>query len=515
MVVGASIATIILVIDVFYTHFGLDIGSLLVELVNILLAITGYTLLLGAQPPNAFIARLLGLALFALVLDDYVPGGFGLIVAWELIFVASLQTLESPTAVREDSPSAIAERLPIILVSLNLAILAFIWFSVPALASMAAALGLGLIVLELARRFTNGERSDKKPHWRARLASREVLLPVLGLFAVWLLYQSLFISPRPSYYTQSMAIAVRNLYPKPTEGFRVDIYMKVPMVATGCRNPVQVTAVFSGTPDLWEHPAKPLKGTAHLALAIQSDRGLIGNQGAITNVEVGTTRNPKAPLQPETAYPSQSPHDSRVTFGPVTRSGGSLGEPERHRVSGSIKHWSSSWTPIVVSFDANWVTRRSLGSCYVRLPNLTGNGDGQSFGGALDEAVHSLGLSLVHFYALDRRVAASYGRIRLAVDGNILDDKSTPKPNSLDATQSEAIWTCSSSRFDTEASHAPIVPGKGLAIPSDELLPGGSSCGGFAVATTPWYEPFNSLALIVVGVVISMGIDFVYKELRD
>jgi hypothetical protein len=256
-------------------------------------------------------------------------------------------------------------------------------------------------------------------------------------------------------------------------------------------------------------PDEPLNRTANLAIAVQSDRGLIGGQGSTTNFYSGITGKRQAPVDPQLAY-EEPVKGIKSSFSSVAQSN-FLGSGNSQVISGTIEKWASSWAPIVVRFDANWVTRRSFGSCYVRLPSLTGNSV------AVTDTVNYLykddpsGYSKLSDEAR-RRVAASYGRVRLAVDANILDDKSTPRPSNLDATQSEATWTCSSSRFDAYEDQISSSR-RGIAIPGSEPLPSGSSCGGFAVVTSPWYEPFNAMTLIVVGVVISMAIEFIYREL--
>jgi hypothetical protein len=114
-------------------------------------------------------------------------------------------------------------------------------------------------------------------------------------------------------------------------------------------------------------------------------------------------------------------------------------------------------------------------------------------------------------------VAASYGRIRLEVNADLLGEQSAPRPTTFDAGQSQSIWTCSSSALDTVAGRR-IVPrsptGKGVAVPSSQELPGDSGCGGFAVVSSGIAQPFRELALIALGVIISIDVDIAYSEIR-
>jgi hypothetical protein len=264
VVIGACIATLILGFTVLSGEFIPYIIELTPVLLDIALITAALFLVLRAQSPNfpvalllaaGILARYLTVYLFVAVptIRHYVPSGLTTLVEWGLIFAASLRPIRSTTErTNEDQWPWIVKRIPTILVSSILIILTIIWFNEPSVASIATAVGLGLIVLELARGFTGVQRPTERREWRSRLRSRELLLPVLGLVVVWLLYQTLFVSPRPSDYTQSIAIAVRDLHPKPDAGFRIDVHMTVPTsLFGGCRNPVQVAAVISGTPDLW------------------------------------------------------------------------------------------------------------------------------------------------------------------------------------------------------------------------------------------------------------------------
>jgi hypothetical protein len=538
LVSGASF-TAILVVSLFLLDYNEGWvpelrGSSGVLLPFVLLSCAASSLLLRVRSPNTAPTVLLGVALSLLALDQLNllrlgPDHSAELVGWLLILFATFRPIRASSKPVSHLWATVTALLPTGLFIAALVALLLGWFLFPRDGPVVAAYGLGLIVLQIVRRLftpstTPPEEATQVPtahkHW-LKSRSPDVILSALGLVTIWLLYQTLLVSPRPSTDHQGIAFAVRGMVPKPTDGFRIDVHMGVPKGPFGCHNPVSVTAIITGTPKLWEQHAHTLNGKVHFGVGIYSGAGGM----KLVTAEVGG--NPMAPIKP--SQPTQL-----LTQG--NGIGAGLSQPKVRddpdgsvsTIPGWINRWSSNLAPIVVSFEANWVARRNLGSCYVRLPSLTGNSDDGASNALLAaiagaEGEPELRPTMKSGWSSDEkdvesvksRVAASHGRIRLTVDAFVLGDQSSPRAERYNAAQSETIWTCSSSRLDTldrQAFTHPRSTYKGLVVPTDEPLPGDSSCGGFAVVTTPMYEPFNALALILIGVVVSIWVEIAYKE---
>jgi hypothetical protein len=410
--------------------------------------------------------------------------------------------------------SLLRRLLPLVVVVMAILAAGVVWFALGPVFGVIA--GLALAVLEMVCRVAAAGKTElsSRPEWPTRLRSPSVLLISLGLVGVWLVYQTLLVSPRPPpSETPGIAFAVRDLYPRPEHGFRIDVHLKVPSstLGAGCANPVEVTAIISGTPELWKQAGRSLDGRTDFGI------GVLSSSGAVYDMEAGLAGDATAPLDPYGGFGrGASPINRTVkaTFRPAEADRGV------YMVSGSIERWASSWIPLVVTFKADWVQRRSFGSCYVRLPSLTGNaaeGARGAVSGAIQGAHGGPNSTENSWEEAGKRVASSYGRIRLEVNADLLGEQSAPRPTAFDAGQSESIWTCSSSALDTVAGQR-ILPrsptGEGLAVPSSQELPGDSGCGGFAVVSSGIAQPFRELALIALGVIISIGVDIAYSEIR-
>jgi hypothetical protein len=291
-----------------------------------------------------------------------------------------------------------------------------------------------------------------------------------------------------------------------------------------CRNPVAVTAVISGTPEMWKRASGPLDDIAHVGMAVAST-------DAVRELQAGLATDPAAPIDPLLETPDPDPRPpadptvkatfrrqdpSGLPYGGIPSFTGS-GSPDTaiHTVSGSIQDWRSSWIPIVVRFQADWVKRRTLGSCYVLLPELTGTP-----WGALSAAVRASGHGAdVADEEAAKRVAASHGYISLSTSADIVGEESDPRPAVLPSGESSSVWTCSSSPHALSAGR-PDLPrspsGTGLALPNDQRLrdESGSNCGGFAVLSTAPSQLLRELSLITIAVLISMIIEIAYSEVR-
>jgi hypothetical protein len=450
------------------------------------------------------------------------------VIGWLLLAIASSRPM-SPTIASDDylRLASIGRTVPVILFMGALVSVAFAWMAASATVFLWAA--LVVVALALGRRLAAPGADGRSGwrDWRARLGTPGILLTVLGATALWLVGQTLLVG-RPDQERTAIAFAVRDFYPEALNGFRIDVLMEAATgpFGIGCRNPVVVTAVISGTPEMWKQASGSLGNKAHFGIAVASS-------GAVRGLRAGLADDATAPIRPPPGYADLGPPidptvkasfrllDPFVANPSTTPNlGGGSGERVAYSVSGSIEDWKSSWIPLVVKFEADWVQRRSVGSCYVLLPSLTGNaqwGSRDALEAAVEAAVH--GRVGGHGYTEARkRVAASHGRILLSVNADVLGDASSPAPASPVSGQLTTTWTCSSSPLDTPAGHhgLPRSPsGQGLALPSDQRLPESSGCGGFAVVTTSESQLLRELSLITIGVLVSMIVEIAYSEARS
>jgi hypothetical protein len=361
------------------------------------------------------------------------------------------------------------------------------------------------------------------------------LFPALVLVAAGIFLQ-LFVSStheRPTNVEDGVALVVRGVEPKVGRSLRADMWIGVQTTRFGCDKTAHVKIVFSGTPAFWKDQQRNLMGKRRFAV-------MIFTYARVSHVNTFVS-DASAPVVPgealrgnSRAIMASSPQVKRVA--PGAESYGTL-------VRGTIRDWGRSWVPIVAEFDADWVSQRSFGSCYIRLPSLIGTAPGQR-AGALTNALMGLysardvrkeltrirqqpfGLPLRPDDALrvalrekvdpieSRTVPASYARIDLVSTGDVDSGDSAPTPQVAGAR--EAMWSCVPSGADKE-----IQPGEGVASPSGagvafppvEVHSGDLGCEGFAVVNVPSAGRYRDLALVVIGILLAWATDSLRKGL--
>jgi hypothetical protein len=340
-------------------------------------------------------------------------------------------------------------------------------------------------------------------------------------------------------------MVVRGLHTGPKSSLRVDAWMRADPTWHGCPSSALVKVVFSGTPAFWRANASKLHGEARFAIAI--------NSGAtILDITVGYVDDPRIPLLPEFAGPT--PTSPLAPAGPMV-----LDRPTSSQtvdgaswvITGTLHDWGHSWAPIAVNYTADVISPRTLGSCYVRLPNLTGGrfGSGASAIGtaiaplfdehdvthadtaAAREILPSTApLSEVAQQALyirrdreaARTVPATSGRLLLDSRGDVLASDSAPSPAA--ASGARAMWACAPSDTDVNlragGSASDItLPAGGLKSPSGKVVAFPPShvrvqdlgCEGTAVLTSPKLALLEAAALVLVGILAAWTIDSARK----
>lgn len=135
---------------------------------------------------------------------------------------------------------------------------------------------------------------------------------------------------------------------------------------------------------------------------------------------------------------------------------------------------------VVVEFDAPWVIRRGIGTCWLRLPSLIGP--------AADYASWLAHRRLGELIDPENAVGADAGLTSAGVRPVSTADNDPP-PNA-----GSGRWSC---RFDAHDR---------LSLLSD--------CAGWADLETPWRQEARDSALLFGGVFLSFGIDLLVHGWR-
>jgi hypothetical protein len=220
-------------------------------------------------------------------------------------------------------------------------------------------------------------------------------------------------------------------------------------------------------------------------------------------------------------------------------------------ITGTLHDWGHSWAPIAVNYTADVISPRTLGSCYVRLPNLTGGrlGSGASAVGtaieplfnahdvaradtaaarkivpstAPSDEVAQQALYIRRNREAAQTVSATSGRLLLDSRGDVLASESAPSPSA--ASGARGIWACAPSDTDVNLragglttdtnlpAGGPKSPsGKVVAFPPSHIGAENLGCEGTAVLTSPKLQLLEAAALVLVGILAAWTIDSARK----
>ena len=141
---------------------------------------------------------------------------------------------------------------------------------------------------------------------------------------------------------------------------RRGIIIATSVAVSDCKSTIGVAVEATGTGEYWQRHRRVIPADGKFAFVIRDPK--------ITDVKVGygsvtTALDPTNPsIVPYTPAPQKEP----IRDVEVTR------RKETTTVTGSIRGWRDSWTPVRLDFRADWLLPRSDASCYLRLPSLTG-----------------------------------------------------------------------------------------------------------------------------------------------
>jgi hypothetical protein len=393
--------------------------------------------------------------------------------------------------------------------------LAFLSMSVGARVILGALLALTIVAF--AALLGRGEALQRQPR---RTRGAFVVLSALAiiLVAATLLkgLDLLKLESPPRGESQTIGV-VPPVPPRPGDGFALGLGVTV----EGCDQPVQVTLVATGTAEYWQDNAAAIPRDASFKLGIPTS-GLRGPVTFGTGSNISDVTEPIAatPHPKGIANPEQAPVEDMTV------------------ISGSIPDWARKLSPVVAKFDADWLTERGQGTCYLALPALTGNltafgsqeaaghakNSGQALANSLPRGGSSAQLPTFEsdrnglFTVLRPRDEIVHGNATVVVasGGNVLVDKSVPPPNTVE--RGDPTWSCGRPVGTSEAiGEAPggsvpdILLGRGRgAIGSfsksrltREL---GSNCGGYVAVEQGDAGERRDVTLLMVGIGIALGL---------
>jgi hypothetical protein len=285
-----------------------------------------------------------------------------------------------------------------------------------------------------------------------------------------------------------------------------------------CTQPAEVTAVFSGTSKLWTMQ----RDSPH------RQRFAVGITAPVQDLSAADAVSSEAPLDPTvTARPRTTtglagkgnlrvwqPHKLDASDG---RSGADV-----EVVGGWVRHWARHQTPLVVHFRAPWVSYRSFGSCYVRLPRLLLTEVAEDASLDIQPSSGDAPLGIVTFAGVNA------GLTRLNSDGTVVGDISQPRPSAFGGVESfrgteDAIWRCQAKSGAADfkgiemALRANPVQGVGADVYDQyaRVLGRASTCEATAVVTAPWASWAQALILILVGTALPVLCTLAVRAVRS
>lgn len=310
---------------------------------------------------------------------------------------------------------------------------------------------------------------------RSRFASRRARTALLALcllggsgYGAWITDRSL---EPPDAHPAQISVAGDNTTSDGHTGWAALVTIDV----HSCHNPVHVAVTLAGTLELWQR--------------------VTGAGFRPHVVSIGMS-------PPRISHVRLAVEDSSLFSSNAT--GASLRDIRRsdNGISAIVPRWWETHAPLALTFDADWVAPRALGSCYVRLPSLTGSRSAYDFGIAPAR-------QLADYFQV-----ITYGSVALKANDRLVTDLSTRPPTD----PHDRIWTC------VAPAASPLLNNKNgstnntgaLSLPElRALTPSGSDCGGVAVLERPWAEGVHDLLLLVVGGGIGLGMALLVDAIRQ
>jgi hypothetical protein len=289
-----------------------------------------------------------------------------------------------------------------------------------------------------------------------------------------------------------------------------------------CNESAHVRLVASGTAEYWIDNASRLGRDPEFKLSVP--------ESSPKNIEIGTTY-----FANDVVNPAKADSDAEGVSAKRIEANG------RHTViTGRVPNWGKRLGSVVVSFDADWLLDRGLGTCYVRLPTMSGSSTAfaaELAAGRARESVEDLppvppqtpvvtdiGSGLVAIYRVEEEIVHGNASVLAQEGGDVLSDESLPPPDTH--VNGNPTWVCRS-RPSTSGVVGETPPksvpdflfGKGkasgVASAAEIERELGSTCDGFAVVAEQDADEQRDLVILLIGIGISLGLGVLIDLFMD
>ncbi len=380
-----------------------------------------------------------------------------------------------------------------------------------AAATAIAVVGRRIVRARLARSPDPGAASA------ARRAATEVTLVVLGallmalsiVVGLWLLRVE--DPPRGELFPAGAGI-VADVPARPGRGFVAGLAVRF----TDCDEPVDATLVYAGTAEFFEDNHGALTGATGVTVAVPGT-------GDVSDVTLSAGTGYYDAIAPNELAADGDGGDATV-----------WAETPRERlavtgVHGGVRGWGDHLASLVVRFRADWLERRGLGSCYLRLPPLVGTATVIGAQDAMGRGVRSPEEipTAVYTNSTDRTLFVPYRR-SLAIGSaiSVVDVggheiiEADQEPNALAGTTPALACravTPSTGAFGARDADLVAPPG------SEAYAVRGASfgrltrpdCGGVVTIAEAGSGGRRDLVLLLVGAAFSLGAALVLEVLLE
>jgi hypothetical protein len=326
-----------------------------------------------------------------------------------------------------------------------------------------------------------------KPHARFALAG-------LGLLAIGTVL-ALSILPESNTGVVSGGIGVLPPYPvKGDRGFAVGLAAH----PNGCRNPVPITLVVTGSKAFWEEHRTDKDKALPFVVVMPGDY-----QHNVT-VQLGPagTEIAKDPQHAEVETAAGDQLRSDVVYA-------NSGKNRRDYtvVTGKVDSWSQTRRPIIIEARAPWITHRGVSNCNLALPPLSGELSAL----AVDEAVSCRQLQermtpQICLPAPSKEVSRllEISKAVSVVTGDVSSSDSDPQPTTVNGAVG---WECEAQPAATTQPSSAEVEGGRATAGND------SDCHALAtVVSSTWHRDF---LLVLIGAFLAVGVHMVFQAMVE
>jgi hypothetical protein len=308
--------------------------------------------------------------------------------------------------------------------------------------------------------------------------------------------------------TASGAEAIGVLPPSPGEregGFELGLAAQ----PQGCSESVPIKLVINGSPAYWtEHPSRA--GTwLHFVVVLP---GSVRHEG----LEIGLGREDTNPL----ADPQQANMDRSGDVANYLRQGQPVYSRRRDLtvLSGEVKDWPQTQRPVVITADANWISRRGVNDCNLQLPALVGPPTALAVVEAL--TCHGLDRNYLAGTCADpgavsgtKSTTVSPGievneAVAMVAGSNVSTSESVPQPVQVDEMPG---WKCRA----PQSSALPRIRGRGEAGSgtASASVSSGNECHAIAtLQASTWHRDF---LLALIGALVAVGVHMMFQGMVE